>query len=50
VIKEDVVFADADGVLFVPSGQAGNLVSTARSIFQRERQQARENTTRPKTS
>jgi regulator of RNase E activity RraA len=42
VTKDDVVFADADGALFVPSGQAENVISTARSIFQRERQQARE--------
>lgn len=42
VTKDDVVFADADGVLFVPSGQAENVISTAKSIFQRERQQARE--------
>jgi regulator of RNase E activity RraA len=42
VTKDDVVFADADGVLFVPGGKAENVVSTARSIFQRERQQARE--------
>ena len=42
VTKEDVVFADADGVLFVASGQAEKVISTAKSIFQRERQQARE--------
>jgi hypothetical protein len=42
VTKEDVVFADADGVLFIAGGQAQNAISTARSIFQRERQQARE--------
>ena len=42
VTKEDVVFADTDGVLFVPGGQAENVISTAKSIFQRERQQARE--------
>jgi len=42
VTKEDVVFADADGVLFVPGGQAGKVISTAKSIFQREREQARE--------
>ncbi len=42
VTKEDVVFADADGVLFVPIGQAENVISTAKSIFQRERQQAHE--------
>jgi regulator of RNase E activity RraA len=42
VTKEDLVFADADGVLFVPSRHADNVISTAESIFQRERQQARE--------
>jgi len=42
VTKEDVVFADADGVVFVASGQAEKVISTANSIFQRERQQARE--------
>jgi regulator of RNase E activity RraA len=42
VTKGDVVFADADGVLFVASGQAEKVISTAKSIFQRERQQARE--------
>ena len=42
VTKEDVVFADADGVLFVATGQAEKVISTAKSIFQRERQQARE--------
>ena len=42
VTKEDVVFADADGVLFVPGEKTERVISTARSIFQRERQQARE--------
>jgi regulator of RNase E activity RraA len=42
VTKDDVVFADADGVLFVPGEKAEKLLSTANSIFQRERQQARE--------
>jgi regulator of RNase E activity RraA len=42
VTKEDVVFADADGVLFVAGGQADKVISTAKSIFQRERQQATE--------
>ena len=42
VTKEDVVFADADGVLFVPGKKAEKVISTAKSIFQRERQQARE--------
>ena len=42
VTKEDVVFADADGALFVPGGQAEKVISTAKRIFQREREQARE--------
>jgi 4-hydroxy-4-methyl-2-oxoglutarate aldolase len=42
VTKEDVVFGDANGVLFVPGGEAEKVISTAKSIFQRERQQARE--------
>jgi regulator of RNase E activity RraA len=42
VTTDDVVFADADGVLFVPGEEAEKLLSTADSIFQRERQQARE--------
>ena len=42
VTKKDVVFADGDGVLFLPGEKADNIISTARSIFQRERQQARE--------
>jgi regulator of RNase E activity RraA len=42
VTKKDVVFADADGVLFIPGRQAENVISTAKSIFQRERQQVRE--------
>ena len=42
VTKEDVVFADDDGALFVRGEEAGKIISTARSIFQREREQARE--------
>ena len=42
VTREDFVFADADGVLFVAGGQAEKVISIAKSIFQRERQQARE--------
>lgn len=42
VTKEDVAFADADGVLFVPGEQGAKIISTARSIFEREREQARE--------
>lgn len=40
VTKEDVVFADADGVLFVSGQQAAEVISTAHSIWQREREQA----------
>ena len=40
VSKEDLVFADDDGVLFVPKHQAKEILSTAHSIWQRERQQA----------
>lgn len=42
VTKEDVAFADADGVLFVPDRQAEEALSTARAIWQRERRQAQE--------
>jgi 4-hydroxy-4-methyl-2-oxoglutarate aldolase len=40
VTKKDVVLADADGVLFVPAQQAEKVLSTAHSIWQRERRQA----------
>lgn len=40
VTKKDVIFADADGVLFVPGQQAEDVLSTAHSIWQREREQA----------
>jgi regulator of RNase E activity RraA len=40
VTKEDVVFADADGVLFVPGQRSDRVLSTARSIWERERRQA----------
>jgi regulator of RNase E activity RraA len=40
VSKEDVVFGDLDGVLFVPGYRAGELLSVARSIWIREREQA----------
>lgn len=40
VTKEDVVFADADGVLFAPSQHAEQILTTARVIGERERQQA----------
>jgi regulator of RNase E activity RraA len=41
VTKEDVVFADADGVLFIPGRRAEEVLSTAHAIWQRERRQAR---------
>lgn len=40
VTKEDVVFADADGVLFAPVHQVEQIVSTARIIWELERRQA----------
>jgi regulator of RNase E activity RraA len=39
--KEDVVFGDLDGVLFVPGHRAEELLATARSIQQTEREQAK---------
>ena len=42
VTKEDVVFADADGVIFVPDRKAEEALSTARSIWESERRQAQE--------
>ena len=40
--KDDVAFADDDGVLFAPGTNAKELLSTAHAIWQRERQQATE--------
>jgi len=40
VTKDDVVFADADGVLFTSGQQAENVLLTAHDIWQRERRQA----------
>ncbi|MEW6350200.1 MAG: RraA family protein [Thermodesulfobacteriota bacterium] len=40
VTERDVVFADADGVLFVPFEQVEQILSAARTIRERERQQA----------
>ena len=40
VTKDDVVFADADGVLFAPGQRVEQILSTARSIWERERRQA----------
>ncbi len=39
--KGDVVFADADGVLFAPHGQVEQILSTAGTISETEREQAR---------
>ncbi|MEJ2662028.1 MAG: Demethylmenaquinone methyltransferase [Desulfobacteraceae bacterium] len=38
--KEDVVFADADGVLFAPGQQTEEILTVAHGIWQRERRQA----------
>jgi 4-hydroxy-4-methyl-2-oxoglutarate aldolase len=38
--SEDAVFADADGVLFAPTQRAEEVLSTAHTIWQRERRQA----------
>ena len=40
VDDNDVVFADNDGVLFVPSAQAEDVLETAKSIWKVERRQA----------
>jgi len=40
VTGNDIVFCDADGVLFAPAEQAELILSTAHSIWQTERQQA----------
>jgi regulator of RNase E activity RraA len=42
VTNNDIVFADADGVLFAPAGQEEEILSTAHRIWERERQQAQE--------
>jgi regulator of RNase E activity RraA len=42
VTREDVVFADADGVLFAPIQHTEEILSTAHTIWQKERQQAEE--------
>lgn len=39
--SEDIVFADDDGVVFVPAGQAGPVLAAARQIGEVERDQAR---------
>ena len=40
VTREDIVFADADGVLFVPAERVGEILMSAASIWQKERDQA----------
>lgn len=40
VSKEDLVFGDLDGVLFMPASGVEKLLSVARSIWMREREQA----------
>ncbi|MGZ9236174.1 MAG: RraA family protein, partial [Anaerolineales bacterium] len=42
VTGEDAVFADADGVLFAPIQQIEEILSTAHSIWRKERHQAEE--------
>jgi regulator of RNase E activity RraA len=38
---DDVVFGDADGVLFVPAERVDEILATAAQIWQTEREQAR---------
>lgn len=40
VTRDDIVFADDDGVLFVPNQKIEELLSTAHTIYQTERKQA----------
>jgi 4-hydroxy-4-methyl-2-oxoglutarate aldolase len=40
VSKEDIAFGDRDGVLFAPGQQAEEILAVARSIWQKERDQA----------
>ena len=42
VTRDDVVFADADGVLFAPHAAAEDLLATATSIADVERRQAKD--------
>lgn len=42
VTPGEVVFADADGVLFAPAQRADDILSTAYSIWKKERRQAQE--------
>ncbi|MDV9190176.1 RraA family protein [Streptomyces sp. SR27] len=41
VTGADIVFADDDGVLFVPAGRAADVLDAARALFRTEREQAR---------
>jgi 4-hydroxy-4-methyl-2-oxoglutarate aldolase len=41
VTGDDIIFADDDGVLFVAAAHAGQVLATARQIWQTERGQAR---------
>jgi 4-hydroxy-4-methyl-2-oxoglutarate aldolase len=41
VVRDDVVFADQDGVLFVIASRIDAVLETARQIWQKEREQAR---------
>jgi regulator of RNase E activity RraA len=38
--RDDVVFGDDDGVLFVPGGRLHDVLATARAIWETERRQA----------
>jgi 4-hydroxy-4-methyl-2-oxoglutarate aldolase len=40
--EDDIVFADADGVLFAPAQHVEEILSTAYSIWKKERRQAQE--------
>jgi 4-hydroxy-4-methyl-2-oxoglutarate aldolase len=40
VTQEDIVFADADGILFVPGRHGQDVLAAATGIWQKERQQA----------
>jgi 4-hydroxy-4-methyl-2-oxoglutarate aldolase len=42
VTREDIVFADADGVLFTPAQGLEEIFSTAQNIWKKERKQAQE--------
>ena len=42
VARDDIVFADADGVLFAPAQRVEEILSTAHGIWKKERKQAEE--------